>query len=87
MAAIAEAIKANPSYSLVVTGHSLGGAVATIAAATLRQYGYPCELYTYGSPRVFNSVGAAFVSTQPGGNVRVTHCKLVRDYLGLFSLA
>jgi triacylglycerol lipase len=31
------------------TGHSLGGALATIAAS---RFGAPCALYTYGSPRV-----------------------------------
>lgn len=88
--AVEAAVAANPSYTLVVTGHSLGGAVATIAAASLRDAGYPCDLvshcshgveafllifhqYTYGSPRVFNSVGANYVTNQTGGNYRVTH--------------
>jgi hypothetical protein len=33
-----------PNYQLVVTGHSLGGAVATIAAAELRNGGYSVAL-------------------------------------------
>lgn len=33
-----------PSYSLVVTGHSLGAAIATIAAAQLRNEGHPAAL-------------------------------------------
>lgn len=38
-----------------VTGHSLGGAQATLAARTLRQDGLEVQgLYTYGSPRVGN---------------------------------
>lgn len=35
-----------------VVGHSLGGAVATIAASRISQLGHPVKLYTYGSPRV-----------------------------------
>jgi hypothetical protein len=57
----------------VVTGHSLGGAVATLAAAYLRASGTAVSLYTYGSPRVGNAAFADFVSAQPGGEIRVTH--------------
>jgi triacylglycerol lipase len=39
--------------SLFITGHSLGGALATLAAAKLQAFGYPVQgLYTFGSPRV-----------------------------------
>ncbi|MEN1299291.1 lipase family protein, partial [Pseudomonas aeruginosa] len=39
---------------LVITGHSLGGAVALLVAEMLRQQPekYDIVLYTYGSPRV-----------------------------------
>ncbi|MCQ9122399.1 hypothetical protein BKG95_07390 [Rodentibacter pneumotropicus] len=39
---------------LYLTGHSLGGAVATILAAYLYEKGLTPLLYTYGSPRVGN---------------------------------
>ena len=42
------------SRKLFVTGHSLGGAVATILAAYLKEQGHDPLLYTYGSPRVGN---------------------------------
>lgn len=48
-----------PESALMVTGHSLGGAIATIAALDL-QYNItqhteqPLELYTFGAPRVGN---------------------------------
>lgn len=45
---------------IVVTGHSLGGAVATIAAYELAAAGYLVRgVYTFGSPRVGNAAFAA----------------------------
>jgi hypothetical protein len=72
-AAIATAKTANPTYTVVATGHSLGGAVATLAAAYLRQAGYSIDLYTYGSPRVGNDYFANFVTSQTGAEYRLTH--------------
>ncbi|MFW9993125.1 MAG: lipase family protein [Candidatus Odinarchaeota archaeon] len=44
------------SSRLFVTGHSLGGALATIAAVDLNQtFKLPVTIYTYGSPKVGNS--------------------------------
>jgi pimeloyl-ACP methyl ester carboxylesterase len=37
-------ITQNPDYELVVVGHSLGAAVATLAAADLRGKGYPSDM-------------------------------------------
>lgn len=71
--AIASVQVLHPSYSLVVTGHSLGAAVGTIAAAHLREDGFPCDLYTYGSPRVGNQFFVDFVAAQPGDEYRITH--------------
>ncbi|WP_150539618.1 lipase family protein, partial [Actinobacillus vicugnae] len=47
---------------LYVTGHSLGGAVATILSAYLFELGFKPLLYTYGSPRVGNSDFARYYS-------------------------
>ncbi|PSR90780.1 Alpha/Beta hydrolase protein [Coniella lustricola] len=62
-----------PSYTLVVAGHSLGAAVATLAAADLRIAGYSCDVYTVGSPRVGNLAWAEFVTAQEGYEYRATH--------------
>lgn len=62
----------NPDYRTVVTGHSLGGAIATITATELRRQGNEVQLFTYGSPRVGNAELAAFI-TSAGNNSRVTH--------------
>ena len=74
-AAVKSAKAANPTYSIGVTGHSLGGAVATLAAAYLRKGGYTADLYTFGSPRVGNKAFAAFTTSQSGEEYRVTHDK------------
>ncbi|OHF02786.1 lipase [Colletotrichum orchidophilum] len=73
LASVKSAKAANPSYTIIATGHSLGGAVVTIAAAELRRDGYPVDIYTYGSPRVGNHAFVNFVTNQPGAEYRVTH--------------
>lgn len=62
----------------VVTGHSLGGAVATLAAVHLRRSGVACDLYTYGAPRVGNDRFVAHVGGEPdrlGFTARVTNTR------------
>lgn len=61
------------SYRVVVTGHSLGGAVATIAGAYLRTRGIACDLYTYGSPRVGNQEFADLVTKDGNFSARITN--------------
>ena len=75
LAGVAAAAAARPTYAVVVTGHSLGGAVATLtAAATLRRAGYAADLYTFGSPRVGNAVFARAVTELDfGAEYRLTH--------------
>ncbi|EXJ75172.1 uncharacterized protein A1O5_01868 [Cladophialophora psammophila CBS 110553] len=72
---LASAKASYPSYNIISTGHSLGGAVATLAAADLRTSGYNIALYTYGSPMVGNYLLATFITNQSGGNYRVTHAE------------
>ena len=59
---------------MVVTGHSLGGAIADIAAAEIRKMGVPADLYTFGAPRIAGRKLSDFITNQnSGGNFRVTH--------------
>jgi len=65
---------ANPSYKVVIVGHSLGGAIAAIAAAELRNAGTSSDLYTYGQPRIGGLTVSNYITNQNlGGNFRVTH--------------
>lgn len=68
------AVSQNPDYELVVVGHSLGAAIATLAAADIRgrtEYPFP-TLYAYASPRVGNHALAQYITDQ-GRNYRFTH--------------
>ncbi|MEB3269711.1 MAG: lipase family protein [Leptolyngbya sp.] len=57
---VTEVMKQYPQAAMVVTGHSLGGALATVAALDL-QYNItqhtqqPLTVYTFGAPRVGNA--------------------------------
>ncbi len=48
----------SPGYRLRVTGHSLGGAMAVIAALELQGQGWKPEVITFGQPKVTNDAGA-----------------------------
>lgn len=64
----------NPGYKIVATGHSLGGALASLAAAVLRSQGTTVDLYTYGAPKIGLQGLSDFISkTDKGQNYRVTH--------------
>ncbi len=52
---------------LFLTGHSLGGAMATIAAARFIHQDMPfTAVYTFGQPRVMNRVGARIYNMEAG---------------------
>lgn len=51
---VEEALEKYPDYKLVLVGHSLGGAVATIAALELQARGYGPHVTTFGEPRLGN---------------------------------
>lgn len=67
-----------PSFQVVVTGHSLGGAVATLIALGLKhpmwEMTEKVQLYTFGCPRLGNEGFAVCASNEFGSNSsRVTH--------------
>lgn len=71
-----KAIAENPEYRFIVTGHSLGGALATIAAADFRHssdwFLMNTELFSYGSPRIGDFLAVRFLSEQSKKSYRVT---------------
>ena len=72
----------NPTYRFVVTGHSMGGALATLAAASFRMrdsvYAEKTELFSYAAPRVGNGAMAEFLTKQSDKSWRITNGK---DYV------
>lgn len=52
-----------PDYSIVVTGHSLGAALATITGAEFRLLGFETLVVTLGGPKVGNSQFVNFIDT------------------------
>jgi predicted lipase len=71
-----ELLEQHKGYRTVVTGHSLGGALAHVCTAAILNAEPNAELslYSYGSPRVGNRVFANFINKGLGlKNFRVTH--------------
>ncbi|KAK2768830.1 hypothetical protein FQN54_000690 [Arachnomyces sp. PD_36] len=53
-----------PDYELVLVGHSLGGAVAALAALELQARGWAPQVTTFGEPRVGNEALAHFIDSR-----------------------
>ena len=72
-------VNKHPSASILVTGHSLGGALATLAALHLKgklsNFKNAFHFYTFGSPRVGNFFFSNHLNTvfSNGAYSRVTH--------------
>mmetsp|Transcript_11000 Transcript_11000/g.15636 ORF Transcript_11000/g.15636 Transcript_11000/m.15636 type:complete len:330 (-) Transcript_11000:13-1002(-) len=75
--AIADTAGAYPKYDVMMTGHSLGGATATLAAAhVVLQYGIEKSrliLYSFGAPRPGDSGFTELVEESVGSPYRVVH--------------
>ncbi|KAI5787100.1 Alpha/Beta hydrolase protein [Geopyxis carbonaria] len=73
LAAVGTLRAAYPDYGVATVGHSLGGALAQLAAADMRAtQGLTVAAYTFGSPRIGNDALSKWISKQ-GPNYRVTH--------------
>jgi len=64
LSAVNSAIAANPGYTLILTGHSLGGALASLGTVALGARGIKiAATYTYGEPRNGNSALSTYLYT------------------------
>ncbi|KKY29691.1 putative feruloyl esterase a [Diaporthe ampelina] len=73
---LTSSLASSPSYQLVVTGHSMGGALASLAAASLQGQNFTLTAYTYGQPRTGDQAYADYVDTVFTGAstmIRATH--------------
>lgn len=62
-----EARRGQANLQIILVGHSLGGAIAILTAATLHTQLYPIGgVYTYGGPRVYNYRGAQIYNESLG---------------------
>jgi len=72
---VASYLNENPEFKVVITGHSLGAAMARIMYFFLEDTNqFPTvtyALYTYGEPRVGNKYFANFMNSQPITTARV----------------
>ncbi|PFH49794.1 hypothetical protein AMATHDRAFT_81145 [Amanita thiersii Skay4041] len=61
-------LSAHPGYTLATSGHSLGGALSSLAGISLKQNfpNTPLRLFTYGQPRTGNVIYASFVNNAVG---------------------
>lgn len=59
---IDELFAKHPDYKLVLTGHSLGAALAILVGIEFRMKGYKPLVLSYGSPRLFNSLMVDWVN-------------------------
>lgn len=66
---IREVVRAHPTFNIYFTGHSLGGAIAVLAALDLYSHdpstGSRISVYTLGSPRIGNLGFHQHVQTLP----------------------
>ena len=67
-------LKQYPNARILTTGHSLGGALALIAAVELRrQFTAPVEVHSFGAPRIGNDHLAKHVNNKVEDIYRVVH--------------
>ena len=67
---LAEVDQSSPNLPWWFTGHSLGAALATLAA---RRFGHALALYTYGSPKVGDAAFASQVARSVVAHYRIVN--------------
>lgn len=89
-AAVKTLLSAHPTASIVLTGHSLGAAVATFSAIDIKLAfpSHKINFYTFGSPRPGNQAFSDFVTTLfPGSQYnRVVHDNDIVPHLPIIAM-
>ena len=67
-----------PGYKITLTGHSMGGAVATMIGAYLHNLGHEVEVITFAQPRITNNKGARAMDS-----VKLTRIVIQGDVVNL----
>jgi len=73
-------VAAYPAYKLHLVGHSLGGAVATLAGLDFMSAGWRPTVTTYGEPRIGNSALMAYIDARFNLNARPLDSPSLRAY-------
>ncbi|XP_053402795.1 lipase ZK262.3-like [Mercenaria mercenaria] len=88
---IGDLVNLYPDYDVVITGHSLGGAIASLAAVSLIHTGVVPEnklsLYTFGMPRVGDKEYALNHDRIVNNSWRVVHRRDVVPHLPMCNVA
>ena len=72
LADVERLIKRYPNYQLTLVGHSLGGAVATLAALEFHAKGWNPKITTFGEPRIGNQRLAEYIDTSFSTNSHIS---------------
>ncbi|XP_053402688.1 lipase ZK262.3-like [Mercenaria mercenaria] len=84
-ASVTSLLKTYPTYDIVITGHSLGGALASLAAVSLVYHRVVpvsrMSLYTFGSPRVGDKEYALNHDQLVNNSWRVVHNRDIVSHL------
>jgi hypothetical protein len=75
---VSDALKKYPDYKLVLVGHSLGGAVATLAGLDFKARGWEPHVTTFGEPRLGNKEFNTYIDERFNITANHEHNKLHR---------
>ncbi|KAI4678125.1 uncharacterized protein J4E88_006645 [Alternaria novae-zelandiae] len=75
---VSKAMEKYPDYKLVLVGHSLGGAIATLAGLDFKARGWEPHVTTFGEPRLGNKHLNKYVDERFGTTTDHDHNKLHR---------
>lgn len=70
-----KAMASYPGYEVIISGHSLGAALASFLSLQLNEEGITNRLFNYGCPRLGDTAFADYASTVLKTKYRVTHHK------------